>query len=333
MGLNHPEDLIDWRRWQDRRHRLRRLKRRVRPAAPRVPILTRGSDDARILIVAENLSPSNVAALLGPLAHLPPRDVAVLSTVGVLNHLPAHPWTTGTVPGTFAPHAVVAAAHHSGLGRWALELAQSSQARFVMPQHGLLTPHAPPLPAGAHLLAWSQADADFWWSGRDGRSTVIGSQLLWEAGADRAPPTDDQVTPTYLGQLHGAELPRRRLIRAAGSFCQEHGATYRPHPSETDRLSRFQHARWERRGVRVDCSGLPLRELASPVVSVFSTGVLEAAARGIPAWVDYPDPPPWLLEFWDRYEMRRYGGAPTPAPTRPVIEPARAVADILRSYL
>ena len=29
-------------------------------------------------------------------------------------------------------------------------------------QHGALTPYAPPLPPGAHLLAWSDADADFW---------------------------------------------------------------------------------------------------------------------------------------------------------------------------
>ena len=58
----------------------------------------------------------------------------------------------------------------------------------------------------------------------------------------------------------------------------------------------------------VDRSGTPLRELGAPVVSVFSTGVLEAAAAGLPAWV--------LLrrsarrgspEFWERYGMSRWG--------------------------
>ena len=74
---------------------------------------------------------------------------------------------------------------------------------------------------------------------------------------------------------------------------------------------------------------MPLADLAAPVVSVFSTGVLEAAARGLPAWVDFPDPPAWLREFWDRYDMRPYGGDPTPAPARPDEEPAVAIARLL----
>ena len=49
-------------------------------------------------------------------------------------------------------------------------------------------------------------------------------------------------------------------------------------------------------------------------MSVFSTGVLEAAAQGRDAWVDFPRPPAWLGEFWERYGMHRFGGAPTPAP-------------------
>ena len=34
-------------------------------------------------------------------------------------------------------------------------------------QHGILTPFMAPLPVGAHLLAWSEADAAFWASGAD----------------------------------------------------------------------------------------------------------------------------------------------------------------------
>ena len=62
------------------------------------------------------------------------------------------------------------------------------------------------------------------------------------------------------------------------------------------------------------------------MVSVFSTGILEAAARGVPAWAAYDRPPAWLAEFWERYAMSRYGSDPTPAPAPPEREPAAAVA-------
>ncbi|MDQ2763525.1 MAG: RNA-binding protein, partial [Pseudomonadota bacterium] len=114
--------------------------------------------------------------------------------------------------------------------------------------------------------------------------------------------------------LHGAELPRRGMARAAFTFCREHNATYRPHPSEIDKLSRAQHALWERRGITIDRSGTPLREHNGPVVAAFSTGVLEAAARGVPSFVHYPEAPMWLAEFWDRYGMKQWGQEPTPAP-------------------
>jgi hypothetical protein len=88
-------------------------------------------------------------------------------------------------------------------------------------------------------------------------------------------------------------------------------------------------AAYERAGITVDRSGAPLVELAAPVVSVFSTGVLEAAARGRQAWVDFPRPPAWLGEFWERYGMHRLGSEPTPAPALPDVEPARRVAEIV----
>ena len=83
----------------------------------------------------------------------------------------------------------------------------------------------------------------------------------------------------------------------------------------------------------IDRSGTPLSKLDDPIVSVFSTGVLEAAARGIPAWVTCTDPPEWLREFWSRYDMRPWGGAPTPAPTMSDREPALAVADVVREMM
>lgn len=335
-GLIHPEDLGSWQAWQAARHPFSRVRRAVRPAAPSTPALVLGGAEPRLLVVLESLSSSNCAAFLAPLQALDLADVAMLLPCGLGALLPEHTWETQrwapeALPGL---RAVLAPGHFSDLGHHGWRISQERGIPFLVAQHGLITPLAPPLPHAAHLLAWSEPDADFWWSGRAGSSTVVGSQLLWEAGTDRSTaPVDSRATPVYLGQLHGAELPRRDLARAARAFCLQHGATYRPHPSETDRLSRAQHRLWERRGIRIDRSGTPLREATGPVVGVFSTGVLEAAARGLPAWVDFPRPPDWLREFWERYDMRQFGTSPTPAPPRPTTEPATAIAAILRSHL
>jgi hypothetical protein len=202
-------------------------------------------------------------------------------------------------------------------------------------QHGLLTPYAPPLPPTARLLAFTEADASFAASGRDDVvAAEVGSQLLWEAGARTSPRSDfSDSRPVYLGQLHGAELPRTAKAHAASTFCRAHGATYRPHPAEADFASRIQHDLWELRGITIDRSGQTLSELGRPVVSVFSTGILEAAAHGVPAWVSYPSPPRWLAEFWDRYSMGRWGRVPTAAPPRPQREPAAAIADEVAKVL
>ena len=155
----------------------------------------------------------------------------------------------------------------------------------------------------------------------------MGSQLIWRAGRDR-PSRAPDTRLTYLGQMHAAELPRRKLAQSAAAFCRSHSAVYRPHPSERDRLSRVAHSIYGRLGITVDGSA-PLAELSGPVVSVFSTGVLEAAAQGRDAWVDFHEPPAWLSEFWDRYGMHRFGDVSTPAPDVPVVEPARRIAQIL----
>ena len=212
------------------------------------------------------------------------------------------------------------------------------QARTFVGQHGAITPFAPPLPERTTVLAWSDADGDYWRSGRaDVAVETVGSQLLWRAGlgldtvAGRParPATPQPATLTYLGQGHAAEIPRARMVEAAVRFCRAHDAVYRPHPSERDRVSRMVLAAYERAGITVDRAGVPLADLSDPVVSVFSTGVLEAAARGREAWVDFPRPPSWLGEFWERYGMSRYGTDPTPAPARPAVEPAQRIAEIV----
>lgn len=339
MGLNIPRDLAQWRSWQRNRHPLRRLRSIMRPAMEPSFVMAVRGDAPHVLVALDADTPTQRMSLLEPLKALGDRPAAVLAPAGLprlCQALPGGPWELIPVRGAGLPgylqevSIVMAVGHYLPSGALAHAWSRELGARFDVVQHGLLTPHAPPLPEDAHLLAFSDADAEFWRSGRgDITSEVVGSQLLWTASAGASWSIDDSRPPVFLGQLHGAELPRSGFARAASEFCVSTGATYRPHPSETDKVSRLQHALWERRGITIDSSGIPLADLHAPIASVFSTGVLEAAARGIPAWVTYPSPPAWLEEFWERYGMSRWGTEPTPAPARPDLEPARAIAEIV----
>ena len=318
-GLAHPEDLAAWQRWQDRQHPLRSVKARLRPAGDATGVITSGGPDPSVLVAIDSTSPSNLAALLAPVAHLDPARVAVLSPGDVRSLLPQGPWTTRDwSAGDPLPEvgAVVSAGHYLALGAASYQLARARDLPFVVSQHGALTPVAPPLPRGAVLCAWSEEDAEFWRSGRiDVTGHVVGSELLWQAGRAGHAAEDRPGSGTDVPRpAPRRRAPRRDLAAAARDFCRTTGATYRPHPSERDRASRRIHAAWERAGIRVDRSGTPLAAVTTPVVGVFSTGVLEAAARGIPAWVDFPRPPDWLADFWARYRMAQWGGPPTPAP-------------------
>jgi hypothetical protein len=335
MGLIYPRDLRAWHDWQQSRSRLRHLAHRWRSEQPLTGVLTVIGERPRTLVILDTLTPTSRLALLEPARHLvgdhalltaaplPARAVGPRASQSTLGLAPDE------VPETLREVTTVVALGHF-LARDAVGYAWSRRlgADFVAVQHGLLTAYAPPLAPDSRLLAWTSADADFWRGGRDDVQTdVVGSQLLWEAGAEAAEVTDDR--PTFLGQLHGAEVGRHAMARFTASFVRGEGLRYRPHPSEIDRLSRWQHALWRRRGMLFDESGLPLRDLPTPVVSVFSTGVLEAAARGVPAWVAFDRPPPWLAEFWERYGMSRYGGTPTAVPNRPRAEPAALIAAAL----
>lgn len=348
-GLTHPHDLEAWHRWQRSRQP---LTRRVRAALDVLGdlarpdrragevVVTRGGPRCRVIVLVEARTPSQTAALLAPLLHLPLDDVTVVSTVPVRDLLPAWLWQESrslsheVVPALARDaDAVLSTGHYLGLGRLGHD-AVEDPARYVTVQHGLLTPHAPPLAEGTTLLAWSGADADFWRSGRpDVTSHVVGSQLLRDAGDPPPAAVDPGAAPVFLGQLHGVELPPGVVARAAEDFCRAHGARYRPHPAETDRRSRATHARWEAEGIVVDRSSTPLREVGAPVVGVFSTGLLEAAAAGLPAWVHCPDAPAWLESFWDRYGLARWGGPPTPSPERTRIEPSRSVAQVVQGMM
>lgn len=333
-GLKFSTDIDDWRRWQERRSTVRRVRTRIRhTASPQDATMSvvRGGPDADICIVVDATHASVAAALLEPLHRFPTERTVVVLGPGVSLDLGLPQVRTSPTQVSTALRGVttvLGSGHYTPAGAavWdALPHAQS----FVS-QHGALTPFAPPLPDRTTVLSWTQRDGDFWRSGRSGVAVQeVGSQLLWRAGSLGR--TTSSGAPkghlVYLGQGHAAEISRTRMVEAALTFCRSHGAEYRPHPSETDRVSRLAHRALQRAGVSISAGSAPLAELESPVVSVFSTGVLEAAARGRDAWVDFPRPPAWLAEFWDRYGMSRFGSGPTPPPKQPLVEPAQLIAD------
>ena len=357
--LKYPLDLDAWQAWQRRQKKLKwakyKLKALLDSARSRTVaeepvhglLYTRGTKP-QVLIVMDSFSPTNRNAILEPLKHLDAVDVALWVPEDASEYLDGQyaserysrkDWTEQEISGDelmrLLPdiRIVLSAAQFLSRGAVAYEFSRAIGAEYWMVQHGLLVPQAPPLPVGCTLLAFSEADAEFWASGRrDVTTHAVGSQLLYRA-AQKAAGAEVQkqndLEPIFLGQMHGAELPRASFAYASHSFLKKFGGTYRPHPSEKDKLSVLTHKLWEKEGIRIDRSGTPLNEVPNPVVSIFSTGVLEAAIRGIPAWVYHPAPPAWLVEFWDRYGMNQWGQEPTPAPVQPKKEPAQRIAELM----
>ncbi|WP_085528652.1 hypothetical protein [Kocuria massiliensis] len=349
--LDHPKDLAAWQTWQRRRHLLREAKASViavarrRAAAPEFMTMHTQAEAPALLLALDATTPTKIAALIKPLEQLVGRvPVGVLAPAEVTEHLPGGGWTARRLPrtaealreqaqsgGTLSDvSGVMSTGHYLPVGGVLNAWAQDRGLAIWVVQHGLLTPKAPPLPSDARVLAFSEADGGFWASGRDDVEVhAVGSQLLYES-AQRAPVTSSRgEAPVFLGQLHGVELDRMSLIQSTYRFCRDAGAIYRPHPGERDIASRTVHQWWERAGIPFDRSGRALTDLRAPVVSTFSTGVLEAAARGLDAWVYHRRPPAWLNEFWQRYDMRPWGEEPTPPPAQPVEAPARRITDIV----
>lgn len=335
MGLRFPSDLAAWQRWQHKQNPLRRLRASVRRPPPMTLHLHVRGREPVLLFALDATTPTALASVLEPLGHLGDIPVAVLAPHDVAARLPGD-WTVRPLESASAVprelrgiRAVLSAGHFLAAGFAAHVWADVLDADYFVVQHGLLTPFMAPLAPRSHLLAFSDRDADFWRSGRsDVTADVVGSQLLWTA-AKRGRQGSSAAAgkqPIFLGQLHGAELPRRISGGTAQRFCLQTGAEYRPHPAELDRLSTLQHSMWRRRGVRFAKPGALLDE-RSPVVSIFSTGVLEAAAAGVASWVTCERPPSWVREFWDRYELSTWGSQPTPPPVLPAMEPAQAIAE------
>lgn len=338
MGLM-IDDLEDWFAWSRRQGRAKavaaRLRHPRRRNEPPPAFLLLPSQEPTTLVVIDKLSVSCRWAMAAPLAHLDPERTAVLSALDEARELvdwPTHEvsWRRGG-PLPHSVEQVFTLGAYNDLAGPAREWARRREARHCVVQHGLITPWAPPLAPGDHFLAWSQDDADFQTDGRsDVTSEVVGSQMFWHAA--HLPPAelvDDR--PVLLGQLHGVELGRREEQRIYIQFCRDTGAQYRPHPNEADAVSRLQHRVMHRAGVEFETSGRPVIDLGRPVVSIFSTGTLEAAQRGLPAWVVHPDPPAWVSEFWQRYGLSPWGEEPTLPVPLPAREPSSAIASALQN--
>ncbi len=364
-----PEQLEEWSSWQRRQwpasrravDRARQVTRRLRGrkdgtgleiASPRGPVHT--------LVALESTGPTQVAALAEPLRALAEQvEHEVLE--GVAWVLPAGADAVG-LPGAalhrIAPlegqacpehlrelTQVLVAGEYLPAGRAAVRWAREQGARVNVVQHGLLAVSTPPVPADCRLFAFSERDASWWTQSRTDVEVVdAGSALLWNAGrqAEAGGPAEagavvgNEGAGVFLGQLHGAELPRADFAAAAAQYIHATGAVYRPHPAERDRLSVAQHEKWRAQGITVDGSG-PLTATTGPVAAVFSTGVLEAAQTGRPAYVVHPEPPAWLEDFWDRYSMSRWrpwrAPEPTPAFAMPHGDPAHVIARHLKKEI
>lgn len=326
MGLRYA-DIEHWQRWQASRRKLHVLKDRLTPKqdAPLRPEFWVRGDNPELLVACDSNSPTNHHSLLAPLALLPDLPVVVAKPEHVELELPPGDWRRqATAPTTV--RRVASIGDHLAVGAWARRFSEANGCAQVVVQHGLLTPFAPPPAPAVTVLAWSESDAAFLREGRSDIDTaVVGSPLLWHAKQHPSPHVSRFERPVFLGQLHGSELSRGSKVRSTTRFWREMNATYRPHPREEDKLSRAQHALWRRMGMEIDGSG-DLAKLNRPVVSAFSTGVVEAAVRGIPAWVFHLDPPPWLEEFWDRYGLSRWGDPPSVPPAL-VSDPVERIAE------
>lgn len=334
-GLRYS-DLAAWQAWSASRSRvyggLRAAKAKLRPVAAPSATMYVPTGVPRTLVVLDLLTPSSRFAAHDPLRHLDAETTAVLTSLADPELPMSGSWTATPWHGSLdrSIEQVLSLGSYFGLSAQVKTLTRGRDARFNVVQHGLLTPWSPPAAEGDHLLAWTLEDADYWRSSTPGVTIeVVGSQVLWNATQQPSAALGDE-RPVVLGQLHGIELGKGDALRAYLRFCRGRDVSYRPHPSEADAVSRAAHKLMRRAGIDFEQSGRPLVDLGRPVVSIFSTGSLEAAHRGLPSWVMHPAPPAWVEDFWQRYRLARFGAEPTAAWHRPTHEPARTVADILQ---
>ena len=313
----------------------RRLRARLPPSEPLL-LAHSGHRPSRVLVVVDALTSASRAAVVAPalrMAETMPVDTLVPSSM--VTNLPAvlrNEVERADSPSRLSPTVVLSTSPHMQAGARALAWARGRKIPYLIVQHGAITPFSPPLPKGVELLAWTELDARMWTEGLDTPVHVIGSQLLWEAAqGHRAQLINGPVV--FLGQLHAAELDREVTIRTVETLAATTSLVYRPHPAERDRRSRAQHRRWRRAGLAIDERRATLLETNAAVVGIFSTGLLEAAAAGLPVCGACVPPVRWVQELWERYEIPEWGSGRVAAFTlRPRKEPILAITEIVASH-
>jgi hypothetical protein len=333
------QSLTEWRHWRARGEGSLRLLSSSPFSSPPLGVFAADPESANahpVVIALEHLSPTQVTSLLRPQRVLQSRDVAVVVIAPVVSApelmqqgltlrsgISSEPSATDPIPS-----AVLATSHCSGAGQLAWGLATAAKVPFIVVQHGVVTPFAPPLPQNAHLFAWSGCDAYFWASGRrDVSTTVVGSQILWEADQSRADTTCSNEPICFLGQLHGPELPRHTTMQTVTELARRGPLVYRPHPDESDLSSKLTHSMWSREGIPISTCAPNLGSLRGPIAGIFSTGILEAAASGIASYGYCVHPPRWISELWHRYQMAPLGESRPTEVAIEVNEPASVIAD------
>ncbi|WP_341854295.1 hypothetical protein [Brachybacterium sp. GPGPB12] len=306
-----------------------------------------GEGGTRLLIGLDSASPTSRASLLTSLPYLR-IGVDVLSPAGLdLPELAGDEWTHQRIePATTEDErrrrlavvldrrgigAVLTLGQHLAAGRAAHEWALATDTASAVVQHGALTPYAPPSPPRTTPLAWSDADAEFYRSGRDDVEVrTVGSQPLWQAGKESEGEVDvSGQKPVFLGQMHGAEPPRRLTAGIAMSFCRAEGALYRPHPSEVDVVSRAAHRLMARRGVEFQDTSIPRTRWAPR----WSGSSPPACSRPPPAASPPGSParrcPPGCASSGTATTCAAGAREPTPALATGADEPSRLIAQIL----
>jgi hypothetical protein len=335
----------EWRQWRIRQEGHFGSHRSSPFASPALGVFSaqpEAPSERPVVIALEHLSPTQTASLLRPELALRSRETAVvviapiadskaLQSQGLILRYPISADASAVDP---KPSAVLATSHFSAAGGIAWQLAAQHRAPYIVIQHGVVTPYAPPLPPDCHLFAWTDDDAEFWTSGREDVATsVVGSEIIWQAGQSRVDRLGEEGAICFLGQLHGVELPRRTTVHTVAELRRQRPVVYRPHPDESDLASRFRHALWRRQGVVIDSTKAGLADTHGPVAGIFSTGILEAAASGRSAYAFCVHPPAWLPEFWQRYQMA------TLEEGRPTVveigkrEPAQVIADAVEGLI
>lgn len=343
MLINH--ELEAWQAWQRRQKGVVGALRSLRNRKQKTPTLRLSSwgdpKNGSVLLALDGLEPSLRAALVDPVRklHESGRHVCVLSSLPVEGLFPGEGHSrvlnlrseiSAQLPTN--PCAVVSVGNYLPAGAAAYAVSQRLHVPYFVVQHGVLTPFAPPLPRNTTLLAWSEEDLRFWAGDARGiNGQPVGSQLLWNANVDSAAHStqrdgSSENAVTFLGQLHGAELPRSTTRMSVASLRSEHTVRYRPHPVESDIQSRLQHRIWAHQGVEIVESS-ELSSLPGPVLAHFSTGILESSAAGIASYAYCSAPPRWLEELWDRYCMQQWGSSQATKAAVPTHEPAAAIAE------